>query len=146
MLSLFLLFPYYLLLEKGMAIHLNKIKSPSLKDALCQVWLKLVQWFWGRRFLKFVNVFLLFCYYLPFGKAMALHLNKIKFPLLKDAFCRVWLKLVLWFWRRRFLMFVNVFSLFCYFLSLEKEVALHLNKLESISYKDALCQVWLQIS
>ena len=27
----------------------NNIKSPSPKDALCQVWLKLAQWFWRRR-------------------------------------------------------------------------------------------------
>ena len=28
-----------------MALHLNKHESPSPKDALCQVWLKLAQWF-----------------------------------------------------------------------------------------------------
>ena len=27
----------------------KKIESPSLKDALCQVWLKLDHWFWRRR-------------------------------------------------------------------------------------------------
>ena len=39
----------YLPLEKGVALHLNKLKSPLLKDALCQVWLKLAKWFWNRR-------------------------------------------------------------------------------------------------
>ena len=34
---------------KGVALHLNKLESPSAKDALCQVWLKLAQWFWRRR-------------------------------------------------------------------------------------------------
>ena len=29
--------------------HLTKLESPSPKDALCQVWLKLAQWFWKRR-------------------------------------------------------------------------------------------------
>ena len=53
-------FNYYLPLEMDMALHLNKFKFPSPKDALCQVWLKLAQWFLRRRFLKFVNVFLLF--------------------------------------------------------------------------------------
>ena len=33
----------YLPLEKGVIIHLNKFKSPPLKDTLCQVWLKLTQ-------------------------------------------------------------------------------------------------------
>ena len=51
-LNVFLLFPNYLPFEKGVALHLNKIEFPSPKDALCQVWLKLVQCFWRRRFLK----------------------------------------------------------------------------------------------
>ena len=35
----------YLSLEKGGALHLNKVESPSPKDDLCQIWLKLVLWF-----------------------------------------------------------------------------------------------------
>ena len=42
-------FRHYLPLEEGGALHLNKFKSPSPKDAFCQVWLKLAQWFWRRR-------------------------------------------------------------------------------------------------
>ena len=45
----FSLFLNYLSLEKGRALHLNKLEFPSPKDALCQVWLKLTQWFWRRR-------------------------------------------------------------------------------------------------
>ena len=40
---------YYLPLEKVGAFHLNKLESPSSKDALCQVWLKLAEWFWRRK-------------------------------------------------------------------------------------------------
>ena len=29
--------------------ELNKLESSSPNDALCQVWLKLAQWFWRRR-------------------------------------------------------------------------------------------------
>ena len=47
-------------------------------------------------------------------------------------------KLAQWFWRKRFLNFVNVFSLFRNYLLLEKGWALHLNKLESPLPKDAL--------
>ena len=36
-------------LEKGVAFHLNKLECPSPKDALRQVWLKLAQWFWRKR-------------------------------------------------------------------------------------------------
>ena len=46
--DVFLLFINYLLLEKCRALHLNKIASPSPKDALCKVWLKLTPWFWRR--------------------------------------------------------------------------------------------------
>ena len=42
----FSLFCNYLPLEKNAALHLNKLESPLPKDALCQVWLKLAQWFW----------------------------------------------------------------------------------------------------
>ena len=34
-----------------MALHLNKLESPSPKDDMCQVLLKLTQKFWRRRFL-----------------------------------------------------------------------------------------------
>jgi hypothetical protein len=47
-LQFFLLFRDYLLLERGDPLHLNKLESPPPKDDLCQVWLKLVQWFWRR--------------------------------------------------------------------------------------------------
>jgi hypothetical protein len=44
-LSVFLLFCYYLPLEKGNPLHLNNLESPTPKNDLCQVWLKLAQWF-----------------------------------------------------------------------------------------------------
>ena len=48
-----------------MALHLKKLESPSPKDALRQVWLKLAQWFRRIRFLNFVNVFVQFHNQLP---------------------------------------------------------------------------------
>ena len=72
-------------------------------------------------------------------------MNKLESPSPKDALCHVWLKLALWFWRRRFFNFINVFSLFLNYLRLEKGGALHLKNLESPSPKDALCQVWLKL-
>ena len=82
------LFRYIHLLEKGGALNLNKLESPSPKDALCKVWLKLAQWFWRRRLLNVVNLFLLFHNYLPFEKGVALHLNKLEYPSPKDALCQ----------------------------------------------------------
>ena len=43
--TLFEHFANYLSLSGGWALDLNKIESPSPKDALWQVWLKLVHWF-----------------------------------------------------------------------------------------------------
>ena len=88
-------------LEKGGALHLNKLESPSPKEALCEVWLKLARWVWKRRFLNSVNIFSQFRNYLPSEKGRALRLNKIESPSPKDTFCQVWLKFTQWFWRRR---------------------------------------------
>ena len=85
----------------GWVLHLNKLESPSPKDALWQVWLKMAKWFWRRRFLDFVNVFSLFRNYLSLEKGGALHLNKLESPSPKDALCQVWLKLAQCFWRKR---------------------------------------------
>ena len=89
----------YLPFEEDLPLHLNKLEFPSPKDDLYQVWLKLAQWFWRRRFLKNFSVFLLFRYYLPLEKGVALHLNKLESPCPKDDLCQVWLKLAQWFWR-----------------------------------------------
>ena len=85
------------LYENLLVLHLNKLESPSPKDALCQDWLKLAQWFWRRKFFNFVNVFALFRNYLPLEKGGALHLNKLESPSPKNALCQVWLKLAQWF-------------------------------------------------
>ena len=53
--NVFSLFPYYFPLEKGVTLHLRKLESPSPKDALCQVWLKLAQWFLRRSRQKFTD-------------------------------------------------------------------------------------------
>ena len=100
--NVFLLFHSYLPFEKRVTLHLiKKLELSSPKDALCQVWLKLDQWFW-RRFLKFVDLFLLFLNYLQFEMGMSLHLNKLECPSLKDTLCQILLKLAHWFWRGRF--------------------------------------------
>jgi hypothetical protein len=87
-----------------------------------------------------------FCNYLPFDEDLVLNLNNLEFPWLKDNLYQVWLKLVRWFWRRRFLKIFSVFLLFPYYLPLEWGVALHMNKSESPLPKDNLCQLWLQLA
>ena len=110
----FLLFRYYLPLEKDRAFHLNKLKSPSLKNMLCQVLLKLAQWFWKRRFHNIVNEFLAIFLLFTLGKGQAPSFEQIWIPFTQDALCQVWLKLAQWFWRR-LLNFVNEFLLFPYY-------------------------------
>ena len=73
--NVFSLFRNYLPLEKGGALHLNKLESPTPKDALCQVCSKLDQWFWRRGFFNFVNLFFLFHNYLRLEKSGAFHLK-----------------------------------------------------------------------
>jgi hypothetical protein len=133
-------------LEQGYPLCLYKLKSPTPKDDLCQVWLKLAKWFWRRRFLNDTTPFLHFCDYLPFKEDLALYLNKLEFPSSKDNLYQVSLNLAYWFWRRRFLKIFNVYLLFRYYLPLEKGYPLHLNKHESPSPKDDLCQFWLKLA
>ena len=79
----------YLPLEKGGSLHLNKLESPLPKDDVCQVWLKLAQRFLRRRLFKsFQSNFTIFNY-LPLGKGMTIHLNRLESPLLKDALRQV---------------------------------------------------------
>ena len=77
--------------EQGPSFEKNN-EYPSIKDVLCQVWLKLAHWFWRRSFYNFVNVFPLFLYYLPDEYGEGLHLNKFEFTLSYDALYEVLLK------------------------------------------------------
>ena len=43
-------------------------------------------------FLNIFNIILLFRFFLPFVKGVALHSNKLESPPLKDVLCQVWLK------------------------------------------------------
>ena len=74
----FTFFHYYLPLESGLALHLNKLESPSPKDALCQVCLKLANRFWRRKLINVLNRNLQFHYHLPLEKGVDFHLNKLE--------------------------------------------------------------------
>ena len=87
--------------EKGGVFHVNKLETPSPKNAFCQVWLQMALWL-RTRFLKFINVVWLFCYFLSLEKGGVLHSNKHESPSPKDTLCQVLLKLAQWFLRRRF--------------------------------------------
>ena len=68
----------------------------------------------------------------PWTQGVAFHLNKLEFPLFKDALFHVWLKLVLLVLRRSIVIcFFNVFLLFC-FIPLEKRLGLICSNLNSL--------------
>ena len=121
------------------ALNMNKLQSPSARDALCHVWLKLAQWFWRKRFLNFINLFSHF----REGSIIWINLKSLHPGILCAQFA--------WSWpsgsgKEDLFNFVSVFLLFRNYLPLEKGGALHLNKLESSSPKDALCQVWFKLA
>ena len=123
---------------------MNKLESQSPKDLSAK--LVEISPMVLKRILIFIYVFSLFCNYLPLEKDLALHLYKLELISPKYALCQVWLKLVLWFWKRKFLNFLNIVFLFHNYLPLEKGVALHFNKLESLSSKDLLCLICLKLA
>ena len=122
-------FQYFVIffpLIEGLVLYLNNLELSLPNDGLCQVWLKLAQWFW-RRFLNSIIVFLLICNYLPLERGITLHMNKHEIPWPKDILCQVG-------WN---LNFVNVVLLFCNNLPLQMGITLHMNKHEIPSPKDA---------
>ena len=127
---------FFYFVEKGMALLLNKF--PFINDACAKF-----GWNWSGGSWEVVNVFLLFCNYLPLKRAWDFIWTNLN-PLYTRMLCAKFGWNAQWFLRKRFLNFVNIYSLFRNYLPLEKDVTLYLNKLESSSPKDALCQVWLE--
>ena len=76
---------FSILLEKKMPVILNKRECPLPKNALSKVWLILSQWLWRREFKNFVNVILLFYYYLLVEKGMTIFLTHL-FPFTNGFF------------------------------------------------------------
>jgi hypothetical protein len=52
----FLHFCDYLHFEEDLALYLNNVEFPLPKEALYQVWLKLVCWFWRRKLFFNINI------------------------------------------------------------------------------------------
>ena len=135
----------YLPLVKSMVIHLKKLESPSPKDAFCQVWLKLAQWFW-RMFLNFINVFFSILWLSLLWKMWGPSFEQYWILFTQGCIVPSLVKSAQWFWRRRLLNLVNVFLLFRYYLPSWINVGPSFRKLEFSSPKDALCKVgwnWL---
>ena len=77
--NLLMYFRNYLLspFGKELVLNLSKLDSPSSKDTLGQVSLKLAYWFWRRTFLKTINVFHNFVIISPLKRAQPLILTNM---------------------------------------------------------------------
>ena len=125
-------FHYFIIIPwKRAALNMNKPWITFTRE--CLVWLAL----------NFVDAFSLFSYYFPWKMEGPFIWIKLNF--LHPGMCRTKFG---WHWpngfgRRRFLIFVKVFSLFRYYFPLEQGMTLHLNLEFPLPKKD-LCQVWLK--
>ena len=77
----------------------------------------------------------------PFLRIEWSFIVKLWVPFSLGCFVPILVEIDHWLCRGKCLKLVNVFSLFCYNLPLEKSVALHLNKLEVPSPKDAFSKI-----
>jgi hypothetical protein len=84
----------YLLFEEELALYLKQFRIHFTQGWFIPSLIEIGLLFW-RRFLKMFSVFLLFCYHLPLGKGVHLHLNDLESPPPKNDLC-IWSK----FWRR----------------------------------------------
>ena len=115
-----------------MALPLNKLETPSSKDAYAKIGWNWLSGAGEEDFLKISSM-----YFSNFGimspwKRVGPSFEQTWIPIIKGCLCQNWLQLAQWFWRRGFFKnFINVFSLFRNYLPLEKGGDLHLNKLES---------------
>ena len=74
----------------------------------------------GEDFLKILSMyFCFFLYYLPLKKSVVLYLNKVQYPLPKDAFFTVLVKMGPVVLEKRLLRYVNVFPLLHHHLPFE---------------------------
>ena len=76
-----------LLLSPLGIVHDPSFEQTLPKDALCHFWLKLATWFWRGLYFKISSIYYPYSLLSPLEKGVALHLNQLRFPLLKDALC-----------------------------------------------------------
>ena len=133
-------FHYFIIASpwKGVALHLNKLESPSSKDSLCQVCINLAWWFRRKGSYKILNKYI--CYFIiifPWKKVWPFIWTNLN-PLHPTMYCAKFD----WNWPscsgEGIFKFANVLLLFRYYLPLEKGWALHLHNL-SPHHPSMLC-------
>ena len=75
------------------------------------------------------------------------HLSKPEFPSSNDAVCQVWSILVHWFWKRVLQFRQCIFAITLSSpLGKGRDSSFEKKNLESLSFKNAVCQVWMILS
>lgn len=83
----------------------------------------------------------------PLPDPLGHNLYKFKSTIYQRAHVKVWLLQTIWFWRKRFLYFLIVSSLFFNYLPFEGELTLHLKKkTRKPTPKNALCKICLKMA
>ena len=118
---------------------LNKLESPSPKDAFFQVWLRLAQWFVRRFLIKILLMYFRFFVITSPWKRVGPFISGNFNPLYPRMLCAKF------DWNKpggswEDSNFINIFLLLYCLLLLEKGMALYLNKPQSLLPKDALCK------
>ena len=141
-----LLFSNYRSLEKGRALHLNKLESPPPKEVCAKF-----GWNWHSGSVEefFFISLMYFRYFVnisPWKMTGSFFWKKTWISSSKDACTKIG-----WNWSSgsgvKFskILLVN-FGYFVLYFTLEKRRALHWNKFEYPLSKDALCRVWLKLA
>ena len=123
---------FYLLKHNNIPMgHIDHLWNKSIElKFVAKLWLYYI-------FIKRGNLFSLFCYYLYSEKRIPLHLNKLISLFTTQGYVvlrEVEIGWTPWFWRR-FQNFANECSFFRYYVHLEKDMTVHLNKLKSTLHK-----------
>ena len=135
-----MLFRNDLPLEKDRAHHLNKFESPSPKDCLVEIGQAVLE-----KIFKFWQCIFAISLLSILEKGRDPTFEQLEYHLSKDALCQVWLRFAQWFWRS-FVISINVFSLFCNNLPLEKArpfIWITLNPLHLRMLCAKFCWNWL---
>ena len=130
--------------KKVLPFHLKELKSSS--TGMGWFLLSLVEM--GPVVLKKIFLCPLFRNYLRMEKEEALYLNNVESPSQKDNLCKVSLNCSVVLKKEIFFKFVIDFFFFQnrYFFLFERDDALHLIKLESLSHSAILCKFWLKFA
>jgi hypothetical protein len=128
---IFLLFHYYLPLERDNPIHLNKLKFPPPKDDFLPSLVTIGQVVLEEKiFLITASHSYIFVIISTLKRTWPYIYTDLNFLPPKDSLYKVWMNLACWFWR--FYKNFSVFLFFCYYLPLEKGYPLLLNKLDTL--------------